>query len=142
VEDVQRATHTRDNPFSGLVIKAGLDLTSGERFDSPVGFILSKDANTDSEGLDWILSPNSGSEVDSLFTDLVHSRAKEIASGKAPAQISSRFGEAQKNLAIDSTIQDEEKNREVLDSLREEYGQEKLEAMSDREFFELYRNSV
>lgn len=143
VEDVSRGTHTRDNPFAGIVVTKGLDVTTGKAFDKPRGFILSNDANTDSEGLDWVLSPNLNSEVDNLFTSLVHERAKKIAAGSALQSLTdNRIGEAQKNIQINSTIDDPSQNEEVINSLREKYGQEKLESMSDREFYELYRSSV
>lgn len=143
--DLQRVITHQESPFAQIVANKGFDVNAGTTFDSPQGLTLSKDAFIDSEGLDWILSQNDGSEVDALFTDLVHSRAKAVAAGasfKSINDLDSNFGSLAQEQKVQSHIADQTQSQNLLEDLRSQYGQDGLEKMSDREFYELYKSQV
>jgi len=108
--DLQRVNVHKNNPFAQIVATKGFDVNSGSSFDAPKGLVLSKDAFVDSEGLDWILAKTEESEVDALFTDLVHSRAKAVAAGasfKSINDLDSHFGSLAQEQKVQSHINDE-----------------------------------
>ena len=90
--------------------------------------------------MDWLLSGTGEGELDQLFTDLCQQKALTFTTDHQKNLLEdSRQGETVKNIQLDQSLEDPAATNQVLGQLREEYGQDRLESMSDRELFELYR---
>ena len=111
--DISRAIQNRNSPEAKVVISRGIDVHSGNKFDDPKLFKLSEDAWVDREGLEWILTPSNGSDVDALFTDLINTRARKIANEvtvQSLAEAQNNFAIGAKARKVNKTIETPEEN--------------------------------
>lgn len=123
--NIERAIQNHNDPEAQVVLTKGYDVHNAKEFTEPKLFKLSTDAWTDQEGLDWLLTPTTDSEIDLMFTDLINQRVRKIAEGaelKSILDQSNNFNLSEKENKVNKTIKDEQENLKMLEGLREKYG--------------------
>ena len=111
----------------------------------PLSISLPEHSTVDREGFDWIVSSNSSTEIDSLYTDLVHQRAKRLAEKSTMQTVLNYDNQSAINAQeskVNKHIEDESQRINLINDLTSKYGQERLEKMSNQEFYNLYKSHV
>lgn len=86
--------------------------------------------------MEWVLAPKAQSNINDLFTDLINQRVQQSLKGDYTKQFSGDM------LTALSAQNNEKKAALSLENLKSKYGTERLERMSDREFYELFKTQV